>query len=84
MWKRVKLPLSLAVFVPAWAVLGGFSTLDSGAPTWRGLTVGAVIGVFFGLVFDGNHRWQVWDYTFGPERLREEDDRRASNDNETF
>jgi hypothetical protein len=84
MGKRVKLPQSLAVFVPAWAVLGAFSTLDSRMPTWRGLTVGAAIGVFFALVFGGNHRWQVWDYIFDPEQPSKGDDRRASNDNETF
>ena len=84
MGKRVKLPLSLAVFVPAWAVLGAFSTLDSRMPTWRGLTVGAVIGAFFGPVFGGNRKWRVWDQIFGPEQPRVGDDRRASNDNETF
>jgi hypothetical protein len=66
MWKRVKLPLSLAVFVPALALLGGFLTLDTGEPTWWGLTVGAAIGVFFGFVFGGNSKWKVWDYIYGP------------------
>jgi hypothetical protein len=84
MRKRVKLPLSLAVFVPAWAVLGAFSTLDSRMPTWRGLTVGAAIGVFFALVFGGNHRWQVWDYIYDPEQPSEEDEQRASGNKERF
>jgi hypothetical protein len=74
----------LAVFVPAWAVLDGFSTLDSGAPTWWGLTVGAAIGVFFALVFGGNHRWQVWDYIYDPEQPSEEDEQRASGNKERF
>lgn len=84
MWKRVKLPLSLAVFAPAWAVLGGFSTLDSGAPTWLGLTLGALIGVFFGLVFGGNHKWRVWDYIFGPEQPSEKEEQRTGGVKEAF
>jgi hypothetical protein len=32
--KTVWLILSLAFFVPACALLGGFSTMDSGVPTW--------------------------------------------------
>jgi hypothetical protein len=43
-----------------------------GASTWWGLTVGAAIGVFFGLVFGGNHKWRVWDF-FGPEQPGNED-----------
>jgi hypothetical protein len=84
MWKHFKLPPSLAVFTPAWAVLGAFSTLDGHMPPWRGLTVVALIGVFFGLVFGGNHKWRVWDYIFGPEQPSEEDEQRASGDKETF
>jgi hypothetical protein len=49
----VKLFLSLAVFVPARALLGAFATFDSGAEHWKGLLVGSLIGVFFGLVFGG-------------------------------
>ena len=78
------MPLSLAVFVPAWAVLGAFSTLDSRMPTWWGLTVGAVIGAFYGPVFGGNRKWRVWDQIFDPEQPSKEDDRRASGNNETF
>jgi hypothetical protein len=37
----------------AWALVGGFSTLDSGAPLWLGTTIGGLTGVFFGLVFGG-------------------------------
>lgn len=43
-------------------------------PTWWGLTVGAVIGVFFGLVFGGNRKWRVWDYIFGSEQIEEGSD----------
>jgi hypothetical protein len=53
-------------------------------PTWRGLTVGAVIGAFFALVFGGNREWRVWDQIFDPEQPSKEDDRRASGNNETF
>jgi hypothetical protein len=49
----VKLFLSLAVFVPGCALLGAFATLDSGAELWKGLLVGSLLGVFFGLVFGG-------------------------------
>jgi hypothetical protein len=59
---------------PAWALLGAFSTLDSGSPLWLGLTVGGLVGVFFGLVFGGNRKWRVWDYIFGPEDPRQADD----------
>ena len=69
--KRIRLILWLAIMVPAWSLLGGFSTLDSGMPTWWGLTVGAVIGAFFGCVFGGNRKWKVWDYIFGPEDKEE-------------
>ncbi len=71
--KRLKLILSLAVFTPGWALLGAFSTLDSGFPVWWGLTVGGVIGVFFGLVF-GGHRGRWLDYIFGPEDPAAKDD----------
>jgi hypothetical protein len=46
-------------------MLGALSTLDSGMPVWWGLTVGSVIGVFFGMVFGGNRKWRVWDYIYG-------------------
>jgi hypothetical protein len=51
--KWFKLLLSLTIFVPACAVVGGFSTLDSGATPWWGFVMGAVMGVVFGLVFGG-------------------------------
>jgi hypothetical protein len=50
-----------------------FSTLDSGMPSWWGLTVGAAIGVFFGCVFGGNHKWKIWDSIFGPQDEDEND-----------
>jgi hypothetical protein len=51
--KWIKLSLSLVVFVPGCAVLGAFSTLDSGFPLWWGLTGGSLCGTFFGMVFGG-------------------------------
>ena len=51
--KRIRLLLSLAIFVPACAMLSGLSTLDSGASPWWGLTAGGLVGAFFGLVFGG-------------------------------
>jgi hypothetical protein len=65
--KTLGLILSLTFFVPAFALLGGFSTVDSGMPTWWGLTVGCVIGVFFGLVF-GGHRGRWLGSLYGPEQ----------------
>jgi hypothetical protein len=55
--------------------LGAFSTLDSGSPFWLGLTVGGLVGFFFGLVFGGNRKWRVWDYIFGPEDPRQAETR---------
>lgn len=48
MWPKIRLALALAVFLPAWALLGAFSTLDSGAPLWLGTSIGAGIGVLKG------------------------------------
>jgi hypothetical protein len=59
-------PLSLALFTPAWAVLGAFSTLDSGLPIWWGLAVGGLIGLLVGLIF-GGYRGRLLDLLFGPE-----------------
>jgi len=65
--KWLKLPLSLAFFVPAFALLGGFASLDSGAHPAVPMTLGGLIGVFFGLVFSGvRFRWL--DRLLGPER----------------
>jgi hypothetical protein len=45
---------------------------------------GAAIGVFFALVFGGNHRRRVWDYNFGPKQPSEEDEQSASGNKERF
>jgi hypothetical protein len=76
--KTPRLVLSMAVMVPAWAVLGGFARLDSPGPggVVGGMVVGSLVGVVFGLVFGGNPKWRVWDYVFGPEE-REESPERA-------
>jgi len=63
--------------VPACVLLGGFSTLDSGMPTWWGLTVGSPIGVFFGLVF-GGHLGRWLDYIYGPEQPEDEREVRST------
>ena len=47
----MKLILALAVFTPGFAMLGAFSTLDSKLPLWWGLTIGALVGLMFGMVF---------------------------------
>jgi hypothetical protein len=65
--KRLRLILSLDFMVPTWAVIGAFTTLDSGMPLAFGLTMGFLLGVFFGLVFGGNPKWKVWGFIFGPE-----------------
>jgi hypothetical protein len=54
MWRTFRLTLCLVFFVPAFALLGAFATLDSGERTARaGLIVGAIVGLFFGLAFGG-------------------------------
>jgi hypothetical protein len=49
----LRLILCLLVFVPGFVVLGVFVTLGTGELAWVGLAVGAVVGVFFGLLFGG-------------------------------
>jgi hypothetical protein len=51
--KTLRLVLALLLFVPAFALLGGLATLDSGAIPWVGTAAGALVGVCFGLVFGG-------------------------------
>jgi hypothetical protein len=64
-WSR--LVVWLALSVPAFALLGAFSALNSGGPPWLGVAAGVLVGVFFGLVFSGDPRWKAWDYFFGPK-----------------
>jgi hypothetical protein len=64
--RRAKLALSLMIMVPSWALLGGFARLDAERPTnvLPGIAVGAIVGVFFGLVFGGaSGRWL--DFVYG-------------------
>jgi hypothetical protein len=63
--KWIRLLLSLVIFVPAWALIGAMSTLDSGFPAWSGVSVGASFGLLCGLVF-GRVRGRWLDYIFGP------------------
>ena len=62
--RKLQLVLALVIMVPAWGLLGGFASLDSGASPWVCLTAG--LGVFFGLVFGGNPAWRICDPIFGP------------------
>jgi len=65
--KSFRLIVFLVIMVPAFAALGAFATLDSGAHPLYGLFVGASVGIFFGLLFAGvNRRWV--DGIYGPER----------------
>jgi hypothetical protein len=66
MWKGLRLILCLAFFVPAFALLGAFATLDSGERTaWAGLVAGGVVGLFFGLGI-GGFRAEWFASLFGP------------------
>jgi RsiW-degrading membrane proteinase PrsW (M82 family) len=66
MWKTVRLILCLIFFVPAFALLGAFASLDAGERgAWAGLIAGAIVGLFFGLGFGGfRARW--FAALFGP------------------
>ena len=57
--KVIRLILSLSCFVPAFALFGAFAAYDNHEHSpWLGMSIGAVIGVFFGLVFGGvQGRW---------------------------
>jgi hypothetical protein len=46
-----RLMLSFGLAVPIFAALGGLVTFTTGAPLWKGLAAGAVVGGFFGLLF---------------------------------
>src|SRR5262245_7249499 len=54
--------------VPAWALIGAFTTMDSGQSPWVGVTIGSVIGVFFGLVFGRGRPGKLADLCFGKEQ----------------
>jgi hypothetical protein len=65
-WRR--LTLSLAVFVPGFALLGMFAAWDSFFTVWGGALMGGVVGVFFGLAFGGVLARSVAGFFFGPEQ----------------
>jgi hypothetical protein len=44
MWPKLRLALSLAVWVLGLALLGLFSTAESRRPWWWGVSVGAAVG----------------------------------------
>jgi RsiW-degrading membrane proteinase PrsW (M82 family) len=74
MWKVLRVILCLAFFVPVFALLGAFATLDSGerAP-WAGLLGGAVTGLLLGGGFAG-FLPMYFASLFGPPARDEEHD----------
>jgi hypothetical protein len=54
MRKGLWLSMMLVLFVPGFALLGAFAAHDNGERTpWLGIAAGAVVGLFFALVFGG-------------------------------
>jgi hypothetical protein len=72
--RQFKLMVSLLLMVPAWSVIGGLATYDSHGWIWLGLAVGALVGVFFGLVLGGGlpSRWA--DLLYGPDEPKQAND----------
>jgi hypothetical protein len=63
----LRLVVCLTVFPAGFAFPGGAAAVDSGGNVAVGLVAGALVGVFFGLVFSGyNFKW--FDAAFGPEQ----------------
>jgi hypothetical protein len=68
MRKALWLALMLALFVPGFAFLGACAAYDNGERTpWLGMSAGAAVGLFFGLVFGGGVPRQWMEAVFGPE-----------------
>jgi hypothetical protein len=66
MVKLLRLILCLTVIPAGFAFLGGAAAAESGGNLPVGLVAGALVGVFFGLVFSG-YNFQWFDAVFGPE-----------------
>jgi hypothetical protein len=62
---HTRVVLSFGIGVPVFAALG-LVTFTRGAPLWKGLAAGAVVGGFFGLMFSGLCPRLV-NAVFGPE-----------------
>ena len=69
----LRLVLTLAVFVPAFALLGALAGLNRGHE-WTGLVAGAVLGGVFGVIY-GKGGGPIVDLLFGKEKEEEEDDK---------
>jgi hypothetical protein len=69
--QRLRLILCLAIFPAALAFLGGSTAHDAKANVTVGMSAGALVGAFFGLVF-GGVRAKWLDKVFGPEGDEEE------------
>jgi hypothetical protein len=62
------LTLMLVLFVPGFALLGAFAAADNIERTpWLGIAAGAVVGLFFALVFGGALPRKWANAIFGPE-----------------
>jgi hypothetical protein len=67
MRKALSLALMLVLFVPAFALLEALAASDNGERTpWLGTAAGAVVGLFFALVFAGALPRKWADALFGP------------------
>jgi hypothetical protein len=64
--QRLRLILCLTFFPAALAFLGGAAAQDAHANVAVGLSAGALVGIFFGLVF-GGVRGKWLDKVFGPD-----------------
>jgi hypothetical protein len=65
--KTLWLTFLLLLFVPGFALLGAFAACDNGKRTpWPGIAAGAVVGLFFALVFGGAVPRKWADAIFGP------------------
>lgn len=67
-----RLILAFAVFVPAFAVLGGYAAMDSRFNIVGGFVIGGAVRTFFAFAFAGFLPRFVVDFFFGREEVKDE------------